>query len=379
MVSVKSLAMLLATAFLVAACSSSLSGNSASKARTSSPAATANPADSKAVDLRVRLDLLLGEQVMVVAKQAAAAASHNDEYTGYATLLTTNGNDIVAVIGSAFGNQAAAQFKQAWDIQNGYLVDYTIGVVTHNAAKANGAMSGLQDGFVPQFAQVMASLTQLPVGTMTRDSTQRVNEMKTVLDDELAQSYATMYPDLHSAYMDGSAIGDALAKRIAQLFSDKFPGEPVSKAADVRVSLNALLQEHAFLATMATDAVVGARAADGAAALGALADNRKTLVTVLGGVLGAAAEARFADVWATVDAGLIAYASSGDAGAASRLSADFASHTSALVPAAAETARDQVLATIKVIDDQRAKTYKEVAGDDHAAASAMLPLADRID
>ncbi len=379
MVSVKSLAMLLATAFLAAACSSSNSGSPASQVRTSSPATTANPAGSKAVDLRVRLDLLLGEQVMVVAKQAAAAASHNDEYTGYATLLTTNGNDIVAVVGSAFGNQAAAQFKQAWDIQNGYLIDYTIGVVTHNAAKSNGAMSGLQNGFAPQFAQVMSSLTQQPVGTMAQLSMQRVNELKTVLDDELAQSYATMYPDLHSAYMDGSLIGDPLAKRIVQLFSDKYPGDPSSRAADVRVSLNVLLQEHAYLATMATDAVVGARAADGAAALGALANNRKALVTVLGGLLGAAAEAPVAEVWATVDAGLIAYAGSGDAGAATRLSDGFASHTSALVPSSAETARDQVLATLKVVDDQRAKSYKQVAGDDHAAASAMQPLADRID
>jgi hypothetical protein len=100
---------------------------------------------------------------------------------------------------------------------------------------------------------------------------------------------------------------------------------------------------------------------------------------VLGGLLGAAAEARFAEVWATVDANLIAYAGSGDAGAASTLSGDFASHTSALVPATAGTARDQVLATLKVVNDQRAKSYKQVAGDDHAAASAMQPLADRID
>ena len=41
-------------------------------------------------------------------------------------------------------------------------------------------------------------------------------------------------------------------------------------------------------------------------------------------------------------------------------------------------ARDQALATIKVIDDQRAKAFKAIAADDRAAAAAMQPIADRI-
>jgi hypothetical protein len=40
--------------------------------------------------------------------------------------------------------------------------------------------------------------------------------------------------------------------------------------------------------------------------------------------------------------------------------------------------RDQALATIKVIDDQRAKNFKVVAGDDRAAAAAMQAVADHI-
>jgi len=93
-----------------------------------------NPADSKAADLRIRLDLLLGEHVVVVAKQAVAAANHTDEYTGYATLLTTNADATVDVMRSAYGNTAATQLDQVWRIENGYVIDYTIGVVTHNDA-----------------------------------------------------------------------------------------------------------------------------------------------------------------------------------------------------------------------------------------------------
>ena len=71
------------------------------------PAATPTPSgiaalNSRAADLRVRLNVLLGEHVMVIAKQAdAAAAGRTDEYAGYATLLTTNRDELAAVVGSA--------------------------------------------------------------------------------------------------------------------------------------------------------------------------------------------------------------------------------------------------------------------------------------
>ena len=49
-----------------------------------------------------------------------------------------------------------------------------------------------------------------------------------------------------------------------------------------------------------------------------------------------------------------------------------------LAPNAADALRDQALATIKVIDDQRAKNFKVVSGDDRAAAAAMQAVADHI-
>ncbi len=96
--------------------------------------------DSKAADLRVRLDLLLGEHVIVIAKDSlAATANRADEYAGYATLLTINGNDLSSVMNSAFGASAAARFDQIWAMQTNYFVDYTVGIASHNADKSSGA------------------------------------------------------------------------------------------------------------------------------------------------------------------------------------------------------------------------------------------------
>ena len=337
-----------------------------------------NPADSKAADLRTRIDLLLGEQVMVVAKQAVAASNRTDEYAGYATLLTTNANSLVDVMRSAYGNSAASQFDQAWRIQTGHLIDYTIGLVTHNEAKSSGAKSGIANGFVPEFAQLITGLTQLPVDQIKQIETQHVTEMQAVIDEVVASDYTKMYPDLRTAYASSSRIGDTLAIRIVQQFPDKFPGDPSNKSVDARVSLNNLLQEHSYLATMTTNAAVSNRTNEQSGAAASLGANAAALGKLFAELLGSGAGTQVEQLWGARNADLIAYASSGDASARQGLADKFATRFYGLAPLAVDPARDQLIATIKVVDDQRAKTFKAVAGDDRAAAAGMQAVADRI-
>ncbi len=360
------------------ACSTGGSGSSSSRTTTGSPSPAANPADSKAADFRVRLNLLLGEHVMLVAKQAVAASNHTDEYAGYLALLSANGNSLLDTMRAAFGNTAANQLDQAWAIQNGYLIDYTIGLVTHNDNKSNGAMSGLVNGFVPRFAKLITSLTQLPLDSMTQLETAQLANTKTMIDDEIAQSYTKLYADLRVAYASSSSMGDALAIRVAQEFPDKFPGDPSSKAVDVRASLNTLLQEHAYVTTMMSDAGIAGRGAEAASALGAVAGVHGDLGPIISFLLGTAARTQFDQLWGIRDATLFAYANSSDAGARQRLTGSFVVQFSALTAAPASAVRDQVLATLRVMDDQRAKSYEQATNDDRAAAAAMQPVADRI-
>ncbi len=203
--------MLALAALLMAACTTPGSGVIHSPIPIATATPSFNPADSKAADLRSRLDLLLAEHTMLTAKQAVAASNHTDAYSGYLILLTSNANSLVDLVRSAYGNTAAAQFDEAWRIQNGYLIDYTIGLVTHNDAKSNGAMSGLVNGFVPQFAKLIASLTSISVSSTTQLQSQLITQLKEVIDKEVAQSYAAMYPTLRLAYATSALVGDALA------------------------------------------------------------------------------------------------------------------------------------------------------------------------
>jgi hypothetical protein len=343
-----------------------------------SPPPSATPGASKAADLRTKLDLLLGEHVMVIAKQATAAVNKTDEHAPYTTLLNTNANALADLVRSAYGNTAANQFEKSWGIQNGYLVDYTIGLVAHNDAKSNGAKSGLANGFVPEFTALIAAMTQIPIEQIKQLEVKQVTAIQAVIDDAAAQSYPKMYVDLRAAYAIASNVGDLLAIKTIGLFPDKFPGDPSVKQVAARVSLNFLLQEHSYLATMTTDAAAAKRTNEQAGAAAALGTNADALGKVFTDLSGAGAGTQIAQLWGARNSDLIAYATSGEIAARQGLIDKFVIRFYALAPTASESVREQMLATIKVIDDQRGKTFAQVAADDRTAAASMQAIADRI-
>jgi hypothetical protein len=87
---------------------------------------------------------------------------------------------------------------------------------------------------------------------------------------------------------------------------------------------------------------------------------------------------QISQMWWARNSGLISYATSGDPAGWQGVSQKFIARLSGLAPRAVDSARDQMLATLKVIDDQRAKNFKLVAGDDLAAAAGMQAVADQI-
>jgi len=337
-----------------------------------SPAAAlipSTPAKSQAGDLRTRLDLLLGEHVMIVAKESAAAVNHTDDYGAYAALLATNSSDMTRLLSRAFGNTTAGQIAKAWNTQNGYLVDYTIAVVTHDDAKAKAAMLTLTGEFVPQFAQLLGDASDLSIDTVKQLASRQVSADKAFIDDVFAHRYGSLYSDLNNAYTKAANLGDKLSIQIATRFPDKFPGDPTRPEVVTRVSLNLLLHEHSYLSTMATAAAVAGRNPEAVAASNALAVNRDAIANSIG--------PSFVDVWTARDKALFGYAA-GDSAARSALTSTFVDAFTSLTHTAKPPVIDQVEATLRVIDDQRARSSKQVADDDRAAATAMQPIADSI-
>jgi len=359
-------------------------GPTASGTRTTPP--KPNPADSKAADFRTRMDLLLGEHVLVIAKQSSAAR-RTDEFTSYLHLLTSNGNDLTELVRSAMGSTRGNQFDKIWSAQNDYLVNYTIGLVTHNKSKADGAMRSLAGGFVPQFSQFVSTAAEVPLDSIEQLTTQHVLQTKAMIDDQIAQSYPRMYADLRLVYAQASRLGDEFAPKIAKKFPDKFPGNPSNSAVDLRVKMNNLLQEHAYLETMTTSAAIGGRTAEQAAAGGALGENTNALGALVSDVFGASAGIQFDQIWAAKNAALIGYAAAPTASArqsaSKQLNEVFVPRFSGFVQTLTgvdlrPAVESQIQGTIDVIDDQLSKSLAKLGSDDRSAEASMELIADLI-
>jgi hypothetical protein len=336
---------------------------------TPSPSPT-SPAQSQAADVRTRMDLLLSEQVMIVAKESAAAVNHSDEYAGYASLLGLNAADLSGLVERGFGNTAGVQFMNAWSAQNGFLVDYAIGVVTHNDDKAKAAMNELTSTFTPQLTQLVATTSHLPSDPIRQLIAEQVSDDKAFIDDVFAGNFKAYYADLHRAYAHTSRLGDLLAEQIAIDFPDRFPGNPTDPSVDARVTLNLDLQEHSYLATMATDAAVSGRTAEKAEALLALTSNNDAMRSVV-------EDNRFSLAWAKEVGSLSIYALNGDPASAKSLTDTFVSELTLASKASPSVISAHESAIIRVVDDQRSRA-PTLAGDDRAAAASMQPIADSV-
>jgi succinate dehydrogenase flavin-adding protein (antitoxin of CptAB toxin-antitoxin module) len=378
----------LAAVAVVSCTGSAQSHASPSPVASVSPIA-ANPAESKAADFRIRLDLLLGEHVMIIAKQSSAPA-RQAEYTGYLRLLTANSSDLTELVRSALGDSVATRFEQLWNAQNDDLVNYTIGLVTHNKAKADAAISLLSDTFVPQFSQFLNDVTQIPSELIVPLVTQHMLETKSMLDDQLAGNYPGLYADIRTSYAHATQVGDAIAPRITGTFPDKFPGNATSSAVDLRASLNIRLQEHSYLATMRTSADAGHRAAEQAAAAGALVANTNALDAQITDLFGATPALRFDQLWSAANAAMVGYAlasiSTSKQRALSQLTDASVTQLGAWLTDTTDLPADasrpvleaQLEAVVTVIDDQRTRSWSKLAADDRWAAASAEVVADLI-
>ena len=251
---------------------------------------------SDAANLRTDLNYLLGEHLILAAKATGAALDgRTDQFEAYGGLLNTNGTDLGAAIGSVYGSEAEDEWNRIWSAHNGFFVDYTTGVATDDAALADGAVEDLTTIYVPEFSAFLAGATGLPEDAIAGLVTDHVLQTKAVVDAQASGDWEAAYDAIRAAYAHMQMIGDALAPAIAE--GNDIDGDAATAAVDFRVALNQLLQEHLFLASFATDAAIGGRTDEFAAAGAALNTNGTDLGAAIGGLFGQEAEDEWNRIW----------------------------------------------------------------------------------
>lgn len=251
-----------------------------------------------AADLRVALNLLLGEHVLLAASATnAALAGRDDEFKAAADALDMNSVDLSKAIESVYGKDAGDAFLALWRSHIGFFVDYTTGVATKDQAKQDKAVQDLT-GYVNDFAAFLSGANpNLPQDAVADMVEEHVLGLKDVVDAQASGNMAMAYTSLREAYGHMQMISDALAGAIVKQFPDKFDGQSDTAAADLRVALNKLLSEHVSLAASATNAALGARNDEFKAAADALDTNSVDLSKAIESVYGTDAGDAFLALW----------------------------------------------------------------------------------
>ena len=332
------------------------------------------------------MDLLYGERLFAVGKLAVAGASgRKDEYHTYAGLLAGNGGDAAALFKSALGETQGAQLGQAWTLGNNYAVDYLVAGVTHDRAKAAAAMAILTTQSVPSMAHVLAGALPMSLENATQLATDQVTATKLVIDDAISGSASAFYTDLRAGYVSATEAGDTIAKAIVSSLPDAFPGGASDATASFRVELDTLVQEYAYLLTMATRAVLSGGASGRTAVKVVLGSAALAIAQRIGASLGPTAGAEAQPIWAGLSVSLLAYAIAPDdsarQAAVNALSYTSAPQLNAFVHEQSHLTVDVqpvIAAALQAIDDQRNKSYGTAGRDDRQWAVLMAGLGDHI-
>ena len=267
----------------------------ATAAATAATSATATSM-TKAADLRVALNLLLMDHVYLASAATNQALLGNDAgFKAAAATLDKNTVGLGDAIGSVYGDGAKTAFLALWRKHIGFFVDYTMGAAAKDQAKKDKAKADL-DGYRADFdAFITGANPNLPKGAVADLLVTHVSSLFAVIDAQAAKD-PTFIDKIKVSAAHSQKIADPLAGAISKQFPDKFPGA-ASKASDLRVALNLLLDEHVQIVAFATGAAVSGNDAGFQAAAKTLDSNTVGLGDAIGSVYGDAARTTFLELW----------------------------------------------------------------------------------
>jgi len=282
--------------------SSSAAPSASAKA---SPSASASASASgaaltsatKAADLRVGLNLLLMDHVYITAQATDQALIGNTAgFNAAAATLDKNTLALGNAIGAAYGDAAKTTFVELWRKHIGFFVAYTQAIAKNDAAGKAKADADL-DGYRKDFdAFITGANPNLPKGAVADLLVSHVKGLESMIDAQAAKD-PTWPEKAMTAAGHSQKIADPLSGAIAKQFPEKFPGDPASKAADLRVALDLLLDEHVHLTSFATGAALGANNAGFDQAAATLDKNTVGLANAIGSVYGDPAKSTFVELW----------------------------------------------------------------------------------
>ena len=250
-----------------------------------------------AVKVRIALSRALGEHAFLVMETMRMSAEPGPEFDAAAATLDENTADIAALVSSVLTEAEAGAFGQQWRNHIAYLVDYARAVAARDADAAGLAERQLQTYSREFSALLIDAFPNLPEHAVQQLVGEHVSQLEQVTD--LADAdYDAAYAAIRETYAHMFAIGDGLLIGITSRNDSELEGTETAlgPAVDLRVTLDRLFGEHAYLAAI----VMRARLDDeahSAAAVAALERNSSELAEEVATIYGDEAGAAFERLW----------------------------------------------------------------------------------
>lgn len=250
-----------------------------------------------AVQVRIALDRVLAEHAFLIIEAMLTAPDGGAEHEVAASVLVDNTDELVELVDTAYGADAADAFAEQWRNHIAFLLDYTRAVAEGDDGARDVAASQLQI-YVDDFSALLSTANpDLPPDVVEGLIVEHVQQLQQIASLGEAD-FADLYSGIRATYAHMFMVGDGLALGIVSRFGETFTGRETafSPALDLRISLDRLLGEHVYLAAIAMRARLG-ESGNLPAAADALAANSSELASNIGSIYGDGAETAFARLW----------------------------------------------------------------------------------
>ena len=177
--------------------------------------------DSKAVELRSNLDMLLSEHAYLAADTMRKGAEGSKDFDESVKSLNMNTKELSKAIGDVYGKDAGMEFEKMWSEHIGYFVDY-VNATNNNDEKGRQEALNNLDNYRDTFSQFMATATdeKLEAKGLSDGLQMHVNQLVSAFDASVNGDYDKAYKyereSIHHMYMVSKGLSDAITKQFPE-------------------------------------------------------------------------------------------------------------------------------------------------------------------
>ena len=196
---------------------------------------------SPRTDLRLTLDRLLGEHLVLAAQAMRSGLTEAPDFAAVATALEGNTADLAGAVGSVYGSAAGDAFADLWRAHIDAYVQFVQALGSQDAAAREASLTSLH-GYHDEIAAFLASanpnLSEEAVAGLVRRHVQAlISQAEATEAGDHERAVATTREAYAGMFDVGAALADAIVAQYPERFEDlmALPGtsmaDPDARAA----------------------------------------------------------------------------------------------------------------------------------------------------